>query len=100
MSLIIIFVNDVGLNWVQSVKGDSFGMGVIFAIFHNKGTHCCCIEEFNTLVIAGTRYCEKSFHNQYGSDDGLQQLLGPDAKDDHAPSIPEFCSSRVTNYTV
>ena len=62
MSLIIIFVNDIGI-------------GLIFAIFHSKVTHCCCIKEFNILVSTGARYCEKNLFTNSMEDLSLNWIV-------------------------
>ena len=39
-SLVIILVSEIGLSWLHAASGDSFGMGLIFAVFHAYGTVC------------------------------------------------------------
>ena len=36
--LMMTFVNDISLSWLQSFTGDSLGMGDTFASFHSDGT--------------------------------------------------------------
>ena len=67
----MMFVSDMGLNWLHSDKEHSLGKGLTLASFHLRGRHCCSIERFNSLVIIGAKTCEKSFHSQYGSPSGL-----------------------------
>ena len=36
--LIVMLVNEIGLSWLHSVRGDTLGMGEMFANFHKYGT--------------------------------------------------------------
>ena len=40
----IILVSEIGLNWLHAVSGDSFGMGLIFAVFPQMGL---CVDKAN-----------------------------------------------------
>ena len=57
-----MFVSDMDLNWLHSVKGHSLGKGLTLASFQMRGIHCCSIERLDSLVIIGAKTCEKSFH--------------------------------------
>ena len=54
-SLIMLLVSDIGLSWLHTVNGDSFGMGLILAVFHADGTVCWPSDLLKTLVITGAR---------------------------------------------
>ena len=64
---LMMFVSDMDLKWLHSVKGHSLVKGLTLASFQMRGIHCCSIERLNSLVIIGAKTREKYFHSQYGS---------------------------------
>ena len=68
-------VKEIGRSWVQQVNGDSFGKGLMSAIFQEDGTLCCRSELLNTSVTTGTRSWTNSLKSQYGSSSGPQAVL-------------------------
>ena len=55
-SLIIILVREIDLSCVHSMIGDSFRIGLTFAIFQSVGTDCYMIEWLYILVKIGTSW--------------------------------------------
>ena len=70
----IMLVREIGLNWLHSDIGDSFGTGLILASFHICGTYCSSRERLNNLVINEARYRPKSFHNHKGNSSGPEAV--------------------------
>ena len=54
--LIMTLVRKICLSCVHSVIGDSFGIGLTFAVIQSVGTDWCMIEWLNILVIIGTSW--------------------------------------------
>jgi hypothetical protein len=51
----IMFVNDIGLSWFTSSRGDSLGIGTTLANFHRDGTICSLIEMLKIWVTTGAK---------------------------------------------
>ena len=71
----ITVVKEISRSWVQLVSGDSFGRGLMSAIFQEDGTLCCRSKLLNTSVTAGARSWAKPLKSQYGSSSGPQAVL-------------------------
>ena len=71
----ITTVKEIGRRWLQLDSGDSFGRGLICAIFQEDGTLCCCSGLLNTSATAGARSWAKSLKKQYGSSSRPQAVL-------------------------
>ena len=54
--LMMMLVNEIGLSWLYSDNGDSFGMVETFASFHNVGATWCPKELLKILIITGARW--------------------------------------------
>ena len=52
-SLIMLLVSDIGLRLLHSANSDSFGMGLILAVFHADETVCWASDLLKNLVVAG-----------------------------------------------
>ena len=53
-----MLVNEIGLSWLHSTKGDSLGIGKTFANFHRYGTTCDRRELLKILVTTGAKWFE------------------------------------------
>lgn len=51
-----MLVREIGLSCVHSVIGNSFGIGLTFAVFQRVATDWCMIEWLNILVIIGASW--------------------------------------------